>query len=101
MAGPQKTVEEYIIASVRCRATSNERGRLMIAEDTVAWLGEDEKGNPKNTIYKEDAKRFKSELGARVWADKSDGQPWWFSFKPGTLRIYQVTKTVMVREVEI
>ncbi|WP_457797662.1 hypothetical protein [Methylocystis sp. S23] len=101
VAGVQKTVEEYVIASVRCRRTTTERGRLIIEDDTLAWLSEDVRGNPKATTYKDDAKRFRTRAEAEAWAPRCERQPWWYAFKDGTLRVYRVTRTVTVREVEI
>lgn len=71
----------------------------MIDEGTVAWLGEDDKGEPCNKIDKREAKRFRSKAEAEEWALASDRKPWWFWLRPESLKVYRVTKTVEEAEV--
>ncbi len=93
--------EEYYIACACCMRTTTARGRPLIDDGTVAWLGEDDKGEPYNKIERREAKRFLSNAEAQEWARASDRKPWWFWFKPESLKVYRVTQTVTVEEVEI
>lgn len=83
------------------RQATTERGRPLIDDGTVAWLGEDDKREPYNKIDKREAKKFRSKAEAQEWARVSDRKPWWFWFKPKSLKVYRVTQTVTVEEVEI
>lgn len=47
----------------------------MIDEGTVAWLGEDDRGEPCNKIDKREAKKFRSKAEAQEWARASDRKP--------------------------
>jgi hypothetical protein len=77
--------------------TTTERGGRLIDDGTVAWLGEDDKGEHCNKISKR-AKKFWSKVKALAWARASDRKPRWFSFKPESLTVYRVIKTVTVEE---
>jgi hypothetical protein len=74
--------------------TTTERGGRLIDEGTAAWLGEDDKGEPCNKIDKRDAKKLRSKAEALAWARASHGKPRWFMFKPESLTVYRVIKTV-------
>ncbi len=66
---------------------------------TVVWLGENDRGEPCNTLDKREAKHFRSKAEAEEWARASNRKPWWFEFQPGSLKVYRVSKTVLEEEV--
>ncbi len=101
ISASMKTTEraEYYIACACCMRTTTWRGGRLIDQGTVAWLGEDDKGEPCNKIDKREAKQFRSKAEAEEWAKTSNRKPWWFEFQPGSLKIYLVRRTVLEEEV--
>ncbi len=71
ISGSMKTTEEYYIACACCMRTTTWRGGRLIDHGTVAWLGEDEMGEPCNTVDKREAKHFQSKAEAEEWARAS------------------------------
>jgi hypothetical protein len=72
--------------------TTTERGGQLIDDGMVAWLGEDDKGEPCNKINKREAKKFRSKVVALAWARASGRKRWWLSFKPESLTVDRMIK---------
>lgn len=74
-------------------------GSVLTKDDTEVWIGETD-GYPSAERSRSTAKRFKSEEAVRAAALLSDGMPWYFRFKEGTLKIFKVTETRIIESTE-
>jgi hypothetical protein len=102
MSYTKRKEEEYYIVSAKCREMKYFDGTIATKEDEVVWLGLSD-GYPACGA-KGSASRFKSLKDAtNLKVANWDGMPWWYRLKPGTLKIYHVSKVVVedYREEEV
>lgn len=78
------------IVSLRCRQMKAFDGTIMTPEDTEVWLCTDD-GYASTTTRREWAETFTSVDGIEDRAKRSDGMPWYHRFKPGTIKIEDVS----------
>jgi hypothetical protein len=81
--------KDYYVASVECGEMKAFNGKVMTEDGTVVWLAESE-GYPQVSRSRRNAQRFDSPEEIKACAADYDGMPWYYRFKPGTLRIFKM-----------
>ena len=92
--------QEYFIASAECREVKAFDGSVKTADGKTVWLGYSD-GYPACQTGKNSAHKFKTAEEIRTRAAQWDGMPWYYSLKPGTLRIYRVNERRTVERTEV
>ena len=88
----------YYIGAVKCHQIKAYNGGVLTEDGHDVWLGERE-GYPA-CGSKAHAKRFKTAKEVAAYALRSDGMPWYFRFKEGSLRIVKITETKVLEVTE-
>lgn len=84
-------MKKQFIAYAKCYPVKAYNGSMMTRDDTVVYLGESE-GYAQLQTGRASAKRFETPAAAKAYALQSDGMPWYFQLKPGTLVIEDVSQ---------
>jgi len=93
------TTDSYHIASVRCHQMKYGDGSVVIEDDSEVWLSVSG-SHPTCHQSKSNARRFRADevSGIKGRIAQWDGMPWYYRIKPGTLRIFKVTRKETIEE---